>query len=281
MKKKILFFDPFPDRIHTLNILRQIEEAEVISVNSVDEVLSALKSNNYVLLITEINIPNMTLEDYLKKILDVTKDIDVSIMSVTGTKNIFDLTLAEKCKVRPVFLKPILPHLLRQAVGFLIVNKRNGLILSNETNSKLFYNCFDSMGLLVNVATKIFEFNRLLFEKDIHFIIFDESFEELSAVQLLNKLLLSSKKPPIYFFLKQRDSLLSNLVSQYGSTKIQVQPWNLEKAEEDIQKLILENEKAPPISAAPIKDMNKKPQEKETSDKDSDMQELKNLTEEV
>ncbi|OVE73501.1 hypothetical protein BVX93_01475, partial [bacterium B13(2017)] len=115
------------------------------------------------------------------------------------------------------------------------------IILCSNSRKKHFINAFESMGFVMHPITQKFDFTRSLYEVKVDFVVFEDGFADMTLVQLLNRLVsYSSKKLPIYCFLKQKDFILEQLLEEYGPYYVHDYPWDLGRVEESLQKLIID-----------------------------------------
>lgn len=243
MPEKILFYDPSENAEATLSVIRSLGY-EVRSVNAPDELYSEIAANPYDLMLTEIQSDYFSetngLFSFFEKLRIILPNQVLPHMAVTNTRNVFDISLAETYKVRPIFLKPVSEEVLRKAIQYRIMNKKKGLVLCPSANATYMQNCFAAMGFEVQCVSKLIEFSRVLHENRFDFFIFQEGFEGLPSAQLLNKILtVYTVRVPICFFLKAEDRILSKLLEKYQFFSIQVPPWDFSLCEEQIQDMVI------------------------------------------
>ncbi|MBO8151475.1 MAG: two-component system response regulator [Candidatus Neomarinimicrobiota bacterium] len=117
MSAKILVVDDSPTmRRIIINALNKIGYSDIGEASNGKEALDTLRSEEYKLILTDWNMPEMTGEQFVRELMqdEKLKSIPVIMVTTRGMKE--DVITAVKLGVRGYIVKPFTPEVLKEKI---------------------------------------------------------------------------------------------------------------------------------------------------------------------
>jgi HEAT repeat protein/DNA-binding NarL/FixJ family response regulator len=192
MMKKILMLDPTIEGAEIASHLEKLNKFQVVYEKKYAAFSDQLRSNRPDLIITELDIEDVHIGELFKKIR---QDFQNTFhIVITGVRDLWKTAFAEVNGVMHILFKPFEFKELEKAISETICGRKRFLLASDEARGKYISSCITNQGHFLNIATRDFELNRMLLEKDFSYIVSDSSFRGMKSEDLFRKVKALNRK---------------------------------------------------------------------------------------